>query len=129
MINKFNIGDVKQYSKVVSEDETATFESGEVHPLYATFALARDAEWACRLFVLEMKEEDEEGIGTFVEVKHLSPAKIGAEVEFTATVIELKGNEIVCEFEAKVAKVLISKGRAGQKILKKDQVQSMIEKL
>lgn len=129
MINKFNIGDVKHYSKVVAEDETATFESGQVHPLYATFAIARDAEWTCRLFVLEMKEADEEGIGTFVEVKHLSPAKVGAEVEFTATVSELNGNEIVCEFEAKVADVIISKGRAGQKILKKDQVRSMIEKL
>ena len=53
----FKIGDKKIYSKVVNKNETATFEAGEVHPFYATFALARDAEWACRLFVLEMKEE------------------------------------------------------------------------
>jgi predicted thioesterase len=64
MKHLFKQGDVKRYSKVVSIDELASFESGTVHEVYSTFALARDAEWSGRLFVLEMKEEDEEGIGT-----------------------------------------------------------------
>jgi hypothetical protein len=41
------------------------FEGVNVHPVMATFSITRDAEWAGRIFVLAMKEEHEEGIGTF----------------------------------------------------------------
>ena len=82
----FKIGDVKEYSKIVADDETATFDSGQVHPLYSTFAIAKDAEWVCRLFVLDMKDADEEGIGTFIEIKHHAPAKVGSKVDFTASI-------------------------------------------
>lgn len=44
MKNPFKTGDTKQYIKTVKADETATFETGAVHPFYATFALGRDAE-------------------------------------------------------------------------------------
>ena len=37
---------------------------GLVHTVLSTFALGRELEWAARLFVLEMKSVDEEGIGT-----------------------------------------------------------------
>ena len=70
MVNSFKAGDKKYFTKVVSENDTATFDPGQVHPVYATFALGRDAEWACRLFVLDMKENDEEGIGTFLHIDH-----------------------------------------------------------
>ena len=80
MKTPFKIGDTKTYSKVVGADETARFESGEVHPFYGTFALGRDVEWAGRLFVLEMKEEHEEGIGTFLYVDHHAPAFVGETV-------------------------------------------------
>jgi predicted thioesterase len=69
----------------VSHADTANLDSGQVHPVYATFALGRDAEWCCRLFVLEMKEEDEEGIGTFLSIEHRSPALENSQVVFTAT--------------------------------------------
>ena len=61
MKNPFKSGDQKTYRHRVTEADIARFESGLVHPFYATFALGRDAEWAGRLFVLEMKEEGEEG--------------------------------------------------------------------
>lgn len=129
MKNIFKIGDCKIYSKIVTEMETAVFDSGEVHPVYATFVLAKDAEWVCRLFVLEMKEEDEEGIGTLVSVEHFSPALVGSKVDITATIISLKGHEIICSYEARVGDRLIANGKAGQKILKKNKVDKIFEQL
>ncbi|MCX6351062.1 MAG: hypothetical protein NTX03_04275 [Bacteroidetes bacterium] len=120
MQNIFAVGDTKIYKKTVSSQETATFDAGEVHPVYATFAVAKDAEWACRLFVLEMRESDEEGIGTSVSVIHKSPAMIGEEVVIEATVKSIIGNEIICSYKATVAGRLIATGEAGQKILKKE---------
>jgi len=123
--NPFQIGDKKHFRKRVLPEETARFESGEVHPFYGTFALARDAEWSSRLFVLDMKEEDEEGIGTFVEVQHLSPALVGDEVEFTAVLVEQQKNNVIYSIEAKVGERMIAKGRTGQKILKKEKLKQI----
>lgn len=117
------------FEKVVQETEIAAFESGIVHHVYSTFCLAKDAEWSTRLFVLEMKEEDEEGIGTFIEVHHRAPAMVNSTVKFTATLDEVNGHEIVCSFVATVGDRIIAEGRTGQKILKKTKINSLLEKL
>jgi predicted thioesterase len=122
-------GSVKTYRKIVLAEETASFESGQVHPVYATFALARDAEWSSRLFVLEMKEEGEEGIGTFIHVDHKAPALVGEEVIFEAVFKEWRGNEIVCTYTAKVGERLIAEGSTGQKILKKEKLEKVFQNL
>jgi predicted thioesterase len=97
--------------------------------VYSTFALAREAEWSGRLFVLEMKEEGEEGIGTGITVKHSSPALIGNEVEFIAVLTEVNGNEIVTDYSAKVNDRTIAEGRQWQKILKKEKLDSLFTSL
>ena len=122
MLPKFQVGDRKKFERTVREEDTANFESGIVHEVYATFALTRDAEWSSRLFVLEMKEKHEEGIGTFVNVKHLAPALIGEKVLFEAMIDEIKGNEVNCSFQAKVGERLIAEGKTGQKILTKERI-------
>jgi predicted thioesterase len=129
MKNLPSIGEQRAYVVQVQPSDTATFASGQVHPVYATFAVARDAEWVCRLFVLEMKEADEEGIGTFVTVNHHSPALVGSQVQFTATVESLQGNELICQWEAKVGERLLASGRQGQKILKKTKLQELFAAL
>ena len=124
----YKIGDKKIYHHTVDESDVAEFESGLVHPFYATFALGRDAEWSGRLFVLDMLEDDEEGIGTFLNVKHVSPALVGQTVEFVATIIEQNGAKMACSFEAKVGDRLVATGSTGQMILKKSQVTKIEEK-
>jgi len=129
MKNLFKVGDKKTFAKIVGEIDTANFDSGEVHPVYATFALGRDVEWCCRLFVLEMKEDDEEGIGTFLSIEHQSPALINSQVIFTARVESISKNEIICSYEAKVGERLIAVGRQGQKILKKVKINQIFNSL
>lgn len=129
MIDLFEIGNQKFFTKIVEQADCAAFNSGLVHPVYATFALGRDAEWACRLFVLEMKEEQEEGIGTFLNISHKSPALIGSKVEFTATVKSIHKNEIICTFIAKVGDRIIAEGEQGQKIIAKEKLEKLFEGL
>jgi predicted thioesterase len=121
----FKIGDKKTFERVVRTEDTATFESGNVHPVYATFALTRDAEWCSRLFVLEMRDTGEEGIGTFVNVKHIAPAFVGEKVLFEAVIDELQGNDVNCYFTAKVDNRLVAEGRTGQKILSKEKIEKI----
>lgn len=129
MKQPFAIGDTKEYKHTVTDADKAMFANGEVHPVYSTFALSRDAEWAGRLFVLEMKETDEEGIGTGITVTHHSPALIGQCVVFTATLTDINKNEVVVDYTAKVGDRLVATGKTWQKILKKEKIERLFEGL
>ena len=125
----FRPGDEKQLTFVVSEADAATFPTGIVHRVYSTFALARDAEWTTRQFVLEMRENDEEGIGTMISAVHHSPALLGEEVVITGKIKRISNHEIICAFEAKVGKRLIASGETGQKILKRVKIEKLFSSL
>ena len=129
MINPFSIGDTKTFTHKVVDGDAARFESGEVHNVYSTFALSRDAEWSGRLFVLEMKEAGEEGIGTGITVTHHAPALMGQEVVFTATLAEVNKNEVVVDYTAHVGDRLIGSGKTWQKILKKEKLDRLFDSL
>jgi len=121
----FKPGDKKQYLKKVGEADLATFHGEVLHPVYSTFALARDFEWSSRLFFLEMKDEDEEGVGTFLSIEHKSPAKVGEEVTFTATIEAIKSNELICTIEAACGSRVVATGKTGQKMFKKEKLKTL----
>jgi predicted thioesterase len=129
MINLFKVGDEMTFELIVQSSDTATFETGTVHPVYATFALGRDAEWCCRLFVLAMKEEDEEGIGTFLTINHVSPALVGSEIKIISVIKSIERNEIVCSYEVRCGERLVAHGEQGQKILKKAKLERLFAEL
>lgn len=106
----------------VKESDLAQFNGELVHPFYSTFSLGRDAEWTCRQFVLNMKEEDEEGIGTFLNIRHKSPALLGETVCINAIIDVIDGNRIDCSFRVEVGNRLIAEGEQGQRILKKSKI-------
>lgn len=118
----FKPGSRKVHKRVVTESDLASFSGEALHPVCATFALARDFEFSSRLFFIDMKEENEEGVGTFLSIDHKSPAFVGDEIVFTATVIRIRGNELTCSIEAKVGNRLIATGTTGQKMLTKDKL-------
>ena len=129
MIQVFNPGDTLSFSHTVTEADSARFSSGPVHPVYATFALAREAEWSGRLFVLQMKEPDEEGIGTALSIHHRSPALIGEEVVFTARLEAVQGHEVITSFTAHVGSRLIAEGEQRQKILPAAKLQRLFDRI
>lgn len=118
----FKPGDRKQTTYVVQETDVAAFGGQVVHPVCSTFALAREAEWAGRQFVLEMRDMREEGIGTQLVIDHKSPAFVGEEIVLTATVEKIENHEIICAFEATVNGRIIATGKTGQKILSREKI-------
>jgi predicted thioesterase len=128
MKNIFQQGEIRKYSRNVTRNDIAAFESGTVHEVYSTFALARDAEWSGRLFVLEMKEEDEEGIGTQINIKHRSVAFINDLILFESRFEHItERQEIITSFKAYCGDRLIAEGTQGQKILKKLKIGEMLD--
>jgi fluoroacetyl-CoA thioesterase len=118
----FKPGDRKQTRYRVQQSDVASFQGEVVHNVCATFTLAREIEWATRQFVLEMREADEEGIGTSVTIDHHGPAFVGDEIIFIAWVEAINGHELICGYEAKVNDRLIASGKTGQKILKREKI-------
>lgn len=125
----YNINEKKTFIHKVTKSDVAQFETGMVHPVYSTFALARDAEWSGRLFVLDMKEAHEEGIGTGLEIKHISPALLNDEVIFEAKLIEINKNEVITEFKATVDNRIIATGKQWQKIVRKEKLEQLFQSL
>jgi predicted thioesterase len=121
----FKKGDIKVYKTVVKPDDQATFHGEVLHAVCSTFALARDIEWSSRLFFIEMKEHDEEGVGTYLEIQHRAPAFVGEELEITATVESIIGNELMCIIEVKSGNKLIATGKTGQRMLKKERLNAI----
>lgn len=121
----FKPGDKKVYVKTVTEADVAAFHGEVLHRVYSTFALARDFEWSSRLFFLEMKEANEEGVGTFLTIEHKSPARVGEVVEITATVESVRNHELICQIEACCGNRLIAVGKTGQKMLPLEKVNQL----
>jgi len=125
----FKTGDRKSHNFKVKDQDVAHFEQESVHEVCATFTLAREIEWTTRLFVLEMLENEEEGIGTHLNIEHLSPALLGEEVNIEGEFDGIKEGEIICNYVAKVGGRLIAKGTTGQKILPKKKIAEIFGKL
>jgi predicted thioesterase len=130
MKNPFRPGDTQTYLTSVTPDKLAAFaEGGLVHPVYSTFAVARDAEWACRLFVLQMKEAGEEGVGSYVSVHHVSPAPLGCQVQVVATLERVEKNRVWCKWQALSGDRLLAHGEQEQHIVNKDKFDALLHTL
>lgn len=121
----FKPGDKKVFEKTIMHEDVAAFQGEVLHNVYSTFALARDMEWSSRLFFIEMKEADEEGVGTFLSIEHKSPAKIGEVVTITATIESIQGNELICNIEARSAERVVALGKTGQKMLPIEKINQL----
>lgn len=120
MTNPFQLGDTKTHTYVVQPPDFADFgpaSGGLVHQVLSTFALGREMEWAARLFVLDMKAADEEGIGTELAIQHHAPAFPGETLTLTATFAALDGPALRCTVEARVGPRLVATGHTGQRIV------------
>ena len=85
----------------VTDAMTVQFEElGAVHPVYATYWMARHFEEAGRKIILPFLEEGEGGIGTQVDVQHTASALPGMTVTITATFERMEGRRVVCRMGA-----------------------------
>ncbi|MBM7807868.1 putative thioesterase [Geodermatophilus bullaregiensis] len=118
------VGEAAVLDVVVTEAMTVDFdELGRVHPVYATYSMARHFEEAGRKLLLRYLEPGEEGIGTAVCVEHLAPAWVGDRIRVTARCTEVHAGRLTCALEAVDASGrLLGRGTTGQAVLPADVV-------
>jgi len=118
----FKPGDRLETTFVVEPKDWASFHGETVHEVCSTYALAREAEWACRQFVLKMREDHEEGIGHGLSIHHKSPALTGQIVEMQATLLAVDGVKVDCTWEAKVGDRLVAYGTCAQTVWHREKI-------
>ena len=64
------------------------------HRLYATWAMVYHMETASRMLLAAYLSPDEEAVGGGVLVKHLRPARVGAPLHISATLVRVRGNRV-----------------------------------
>ena len=84
---------------------------GEEARVYATPALVRDIEVACRDLLLQHLDAGEDSVGTRVEIDHLAPTLLGMKAKLKVTISEVKGRAVTLEVEGWDDKEAICRGR------------------
>jgi len=85
---------------VVDRERTIGF-MGEEGRVYATPALLRDVEHACRDLILQHADPGEDSVGMEVAVKHLEPTQPDIEVEITVPVTAVDRRKITFDVAVK----------------------------
>jgi fluoroacetyl-CoA thioesterase len=95
------VGTTAVLDVVVSAAHVVDFdEMGKVHPVYATYTMAKHFEEAGRKLLVPHLEAGEAGIGTSVSVEHLAPSWVGDAVRVTARCVAVRDNRLTCECRA-----------------------------
>ena len=103
----------------VDIDRTIGF-MGEKFRVYATPSLVRDMEHTCRNYLLDHVDDNEDSVGTFVNVEHLAATPLGMWVEITVKLTEVDGRRVAFEMTARDSvDDLIGRGSHGRFIVDK----------
>jgi fluoroacetyl-CoA thioesterase len=122
------VGESASLDVVVTPELTVRFdELGPVHPVYATYSMAKHFEEAGRKLLLRHLELGEAGIGREVSVEHVGPAWVGDVIRVTARCVEVRGNRLTCDCTAvDVADRLLGRGSTVQVVLTEDALEERI---
>jgi predicted thioesterase len=111
------IGTEAAVEDVVTQDMRPEFDGHVVHGMYGTSAMVYHMEWAARRVILPYLEEDEEGIGTGVRLRHLSPAPVGATIRARAVCTAIQDNRVICDVEVWQDGRLLGAGQVEQRVV------------
>ena len=122
------------FDLVVREDMTVDFEQdpplGKLHPVYATYWLTKHMELVSRKVILPFLEEDEEGIGFEVSVKHSASALPGMRVSIVGEHVKTEKNRVYthCEAYSELGDKL-GEGAVTQVILERGRLEHLLTTL
>ncbi|WP_044022756.1 thioesterase family protein [Bacillus sp. SG-1] len=125
MKSGMKVGQTASVTVTVTPDMFAQFDGEVVHPVYSTVSMVYHMEWASRKIILPFLEENEEGMGGAVSMKHIAPSSEGTTVTITATLTELQSNIVITKAEARNENGLIGIGEVKQVILPKERIRMM----
>src|SRR5688500_8564268 len=122
------VGESATLDVVVTPELTVHFEElGSVHPVYATYNMAKHFEEAGRKLLLRHLDPGEDGLGRSVAVEHLLPSWVGDRLRIEAQCVAVDGSRITCECTATDADGrLVGRGSTVQVALPTTELENRI---
>ncbi|MGB9630584.1 MAG: thioesterase family protein [Candidatus Methanodesulfokora sp.] len=118
----------KRVFRVTDQHSARFLGSGDVSVL-STPSMITFMEETCRRMVEGFLEEGDTTVGTKVDVSHLKPAPVGADVEVIAELIEVDGRRLKFRVEAFWGEEKIGEGYHERFIVNKEKFLSRVRKL
>jgi predicted thioesterase len=87
-------------SVTIDKSRTISVAGGEFN-VYATPEMIRDIERTCKDYILQFADDNEDSVGTQVNISHLGATLLNMSVEITATVKTLDRRRVVFEIVVK----------------------------
>jgi len=124
------LGAVGVLEVLVTEDMTVDFtELGRVHPVYATYTMAKHFEEAGRKLLLRHLDDGEEGLGSAVSVEHLAPSWVGDRLTIEARCVGVDGNRLTCECRASDGDGReVGRGSTVQVVLPRERLDALLSR-
>ncbi len=104
------VGSAGRRQLLVTPETAIDFLGDERARVLSTPHMIACMEWAARDAILPYLDENEDSLGTRVDVRHLAATPVGMSVEFTATVTAVRGRRVEFRVEARDEKELVGEG-------------------
>ena len=114
-------------SYTVDETRVIAFMGDECR-VYATPSIIRDVEATCRNFLLEHLDAGEDSVGTRVNIEHVGPALLGAQVTVGVKLVALDGRRVGFEASVRDADGEVLRGTHERFIVSVDKVRERLLK-
>ncbi|MEJ5367390.1 MAG: thioesterase family protein [Bryobacteraceae bacterium] len=105
------VGTTGRQRLLVTPETAIDFLGDERARVLSTPHMIAWMEWAAREAIRPWLDENEDSLGTWVDVRHLAATPVGMSVEFTAKVEEVRGRRVLFRVEARDEKELVGEGR------------------
>jgi fluoroacetyl-CoA thioesterase len=101
MVKKIVNGAAKERKIRVNESQTTSF-LWEGENVFSTPSMISEMEETCRLLLKEefLQDEEWDSVGTLVNIRHLKPTPVGAEIKLKAKVVNVNNRRVTFEVDA-----------------------------
>jgi fluoroacetyl-CoA thioesterase len=117
------------FTKRITVDEARVIAfMGDDCRVYATPRIISDIEYTCRNFLLQHLDPGEDSVGTRVNVEHIGPALLGAEVSIDVKVTGVDGRRVTFEATVKEGADDVLRGTHERFVVAVDKVRERLLK-
>jgi fluoroacetyl-CoA thioesterase len=123
------VGQSAEMEMMVTPEMRAQFGGETIHNLLSTSALVYHLEWVARKTIEDYLEDNEEGMGSRVDVSHLMMTPIDMKIRLKATITDIRDNKVECEVEASNIRGKVAKATVVQAIVQKPWLENKVREL